>query len=317
MDTHGPGDVRLQRLLHQRLRRGLRDPGRPPLAAAGRPAPLDQYGAHGVRELGGRGPGLQRRLPDQYNYGNTIPTALAQNITTQTDIYNVGDVDTSLVRLFTARIETGEFDAEAQVPWVAAARAALGGTTWVNSNANNAVTETPARLAQARRAADQSIVLLKNQRRRAARARLLPLKVPAPAPYKVAVMGYYANPRGACSSVATQASRVRPGQAKEVNGYQGIKAAVQAINPDATVDYLPGVTGGTTGSTLNTVDQASVTAAQNYDAVVVVVGHRLQHLRRGSRPDLARPAGRPGVDDQPDRGGQPEHDRLPGDRRRG
>ena len=34
--------------------------------------------------------------------------------------------------------------------------------TWASSDANNAVTETPARLAQARKFADQSIVLLKN-----------------------------------------------------------------------------------------------------------------------------------------------------------
>jgi beta-glucosidase len=37
-------------------------------------------------------------------------------------VYNENDVDVSLVRLFTARIELGEFDAEAQVPWVTAAR---------------------------------------------------------------------------------------------------------------------------------------------------------------------------------------------------
>jgi beta-glucosidase len=37
---------------------------------------------------------------------------LAWNIQTLTGTYSTGDVDTSLVRLFTARIETGEFDAE-------------------------------------------------------------------------------------------------------------------------------------------------------------------------------------------------------------
>jgi beta-glucosidase len=35
--------------------------------------------------------------------------------------------------------------------------------SWTNSNSNNAVTETPDRLALARKAADESIVLLKNQ----------------------------------------------------------------------------------------------------------------------------------------------------------
>ena len=99
---------------------------------------------------------------DSYDYGNTIPTALGQHIQTLTDTYNIGDVDTSVVRLFTARIETGEFDAESEVPWVAQARAELGGTTWVNSDANHAITETPQRLQQAQQSADQSLVLLKN-----------------------------------------------------------------------------------------------------------------------------------------------------------
>ena len=80
---------------------------------------------------------------DQSDYGNTIPTAVARHITTQTDVYNVGDVDTSVVRLFTARIATGEFDAESRVPWVARARKRLSGVHWVNSNANRAETETP------------------------------------------------------------------------------------------------------------------------------------------------------------------------------
>ncbi len=47
---------------------------------------------------------------------------------------------------------------------------------------------------------------------------------------------------------------------------------MQAIDPQAQVDWYPGVTGGTTGATLTTVDPASVAAAKNYDAVVVVAG---------------------------------------------
>ena len=233
-------------------------------------APLDQYGRTAFANSAGEDLDCNAGYSDQYNYGNTIPTAIAQHITTQTDVYNVGDVDTSVVRLFTARIETGEFDSESRVPWVRQARAALGETTWVDSNANNAVTETPARLAQARASADQSIVLLKNSPVNG--SALLPLKVPASGPYKVAVVGYYANPSGGLFLGGYSSIQGAAGQAKEVNAYQGIKAAVQAINPDATVDYLPGVTGGTTGATLTTVDQASITAAANYDAVIVVAG---------------------------------------------
>jgi beta-glucosidase len=208
---------------------------------------------------------------DTQDYGTTIPTAVTQHIQTLTDTYNIGDVDTSLVRLFTARIETGEFDAQDQVPWVAAARRALGGVTWVNSDANNAITETPQRLQQAQDSADQSLVLLKNSPAQAGGSSLLPLRVPSSGSYKIAVMGYYAHPNplflGGYSSIQAPA-----GAANNVDAFTGIKQAIQAINPNAQVDYFPGVTGGTTGATLTTVDPASVAAAKNYDAVIVVAG---------------------------------------------
>ena len=47
---------------------------------------------------------------------------------------------------------------------------------------------------------------------------------------------------------------------------------MQAIDPSAQVDYLPGVTGGTTAASLTTVDPASIAAAKDYDAVIVVAG---------------------------------------------
>jgi beta-glucosidase len=226
--------------------------------------PVDQFTRSAYANSAGEDLDCNAGFHDSFGYGNTIPTALTQNVHTLTDTYNIGDVDTSVVRLFTARIETGEFDAESQVPWVAAARTALGGVTWVNSNANNAITETPERLAQAQQSADQSLVLLKN-------SGLLPLKIPSSGPYKLAVIGYFAHPQalflGGYASLQAAA-----GAANNVDAYTGIKAAVQAINPDAQVDFYPGVTGGTTAATLTTVDPASVAAAKNYDAVVVVAG---------------------------------------------
>ena len=235
------------------------------------PAPLDQYGRTAYANSAGEDLDCNAGYHDQYSYGNTIPTALSQNIATETDTYNIGDVDTSVVRLFTARIETGEFDAENQVPWVRAARARLGGQTWTNSSTNNAITETPQRLAQAQQSADESLVLLKNSAPAAGASPLLPLHVPSSGPYKVAVVGYYAHPQslylGGYSSRQTGA-----GAANNVDAYTGIKAAVQAIDPDAQVDYLPGVTGGTSGASLTTVDQASIDAAKNYDVVIAVAG---------------------------------------------
>jgi beta-glucosidase len=207
---------------------------------------------------------------DNFSYRTSVPEAVGSGIQTQTDTFNEGDVDASLVRLFTARMKLGEFDDVDHQPWVTAARARVPKDTWVNADGatstNHAVTETPDRLALAREAGAKSLVLLKNS------AKLLPLHVPSSGPYKVAVIGYLANPSsmylGGYSS--TQGPN---GVAKEVSPYVGIKNAVQGIDPDATVDFLPGFTGTlTTAASLATVDPAAVDAAANYDAVIVYTG---------------------------------------------
>lgn len=245
----------------------------------GAPAPLDQYGRTAYANAAGEDLDCNQGYHDAYNYGNTIPTAIGMRIPTQNDVYNVGDVDVSLVRLFTARIRTGEFDKQSAVPWVREARRRLAPGTWVNSEDNHAVTETPARLALAERAGAESLVLLKNS------GGLLPLKVPSSGPYRVAVMGAYANPPslflGGYSS-----DQGPSGVAKEVNPYQGVKAAIRKIDPDATVDAYPGVT----GDDLGTVDPASVAAAKTYDAVIVVAGTDANTADEGAdRTSLALP----------------------------
>jgi beta-glucosidase len=245
----------------------------------GAPAPLDQYGRTAYANSAGEDLDCNQGYHDAYSYANTIPTAIANHITTQTDVYNAGDVDNSVVRLFTARIQTGEFDAQATVPWVRAARARLAPGTWTNSDANNAVTETPDRLALDQKVADQSLVLLKNS------GSLLPLKVPASGAYRVAVMGAYANPSSLYLG-GYASNQGAAGVAKEVNAYQGVKAAIQKIDPAAAVDYYPGVT----GAKLDTVDPASVAAAKNYDAVIVVAGTDANTADEGAdRSSLALP----------------------------
>ncbi|MCA1982210.1 glycoside hydrolase family 3 C-terminal domain-containing protein [Nocardioides nematodiphilus] len=237
----------------------------PPTASA----PLDQYGRSAYAISAGEDLDCNWGYHDQYSYGNTVPTAIAQKIKTEVDTFNVGDVDTSVTRLFTARIATGEFDEESQVPWVRAARQRLGGATWTTSPTNNAITETPERLAQARESAQEGLVLLKNDKVGA--APLLPLDLPQSQPTKVAVVGYFAHPQqlftGGYSSIQTGA-----GAANNIDAYTGIKDAIQARNPQAQVDFLPGVTGGTTASKLTTVDPATIAAVKGYDAVVVVAG---------------------------------------------
>ena len=130
-------------------------------------------------------------------------------------------------------------------------------------------------------------------------------------------MGYFANPSGGLFLGGYSSIQGSAGQAKEVNAYQGIKSAVQATDPDATVDFLPGVTGGTSASTSDHRRPGLDRRGQELRRRDRRRRHRLQHLGRGQGPHQPRPARRPSLDDQSGRGRQPEHRRLPRDGGRG
>jgi beta-glucosidase len=219
---------------------------------------------------------------DNFGYLNQLPTAVDQEIPTLVNTFNVNDLDTSATRLFEARMSLGEWDED--VPWVTEARSRVPYGTWSNVN-NNAITETPSRLALAREAGAKSIVLLENEtktRKDTTTGKLLPLQniLPATAP-KVAVIGFVGNPPpanvylGGYSSTQQAPSVAQPvaGQSNTITPYNGIRNAVLALHPDAQVDFIMGFTGaGTTTASLTTVDPAAITAAAGYDAVIVVVG---------------------------------------------
>jgi beta-glucosidase len=250
--------------------------------------PLNVNEARAFANAAGEDLNCNAGYADSFSYGNTLPAAAAEAIPTQTDTFNSGDMDTSLGRLFAARMQLGEFDNVANEPWVKAARAQLPPGTWTNSDANNAVTETPARLQLARQVADRGFVLLKNANttlKNGTTGTALPIHVPSSGPFKVAVIGYLANPtpRGEVGSTGAAAGAMylggyssdqgAPGNANEVTPYQGLKHAIQAIDPSATVDFYNGFTGTpTNASQLTTIDQNAVNAAANYDDVIVYVG---------------------------------------------
>ena len=318
MNDAGPRDLRLRRVLHLRLRRGLRDPGRPPLAAAERARRRStSTAARPTPSRPARTSTATRATTTSTATGTRSRPRSRQHITTQTDTFNVGDVDTSLVRLFTARIETGEFDAESQVPWVQAARARLGGTTWVSNPSNNAITETPQRLAQAQqeRGREPGAAEERQADRRAASAAaaegaLVAARTRSPSsatsPTRSALY------TGGYSSIQSGA-----GAANNVDAYTGIKSAVQRRDPDAQVDYYPGVTGGTDAASLTTVDPATIAAVEGLRRRRRRRRHRLHHRSEDHDRTHLAAARRAGVDDQPGRGGQPEHRRLPRDDRPG
>ncbi|HVZ37395.1 MAG TPA: glycoside hydrolase family 3 C-terminal domain-containing protein, partial [Polyangiaceae bacterium] len=256
----------------------------PPGAAA----PVDSFTRHAFANSAGVDLDCNQGYHDSYNYRNAIPFAVQSAPQTETGIYGENEVDVSALRVLATRFHLGEFDAEENVPWVSAARARVPLGSWINGAGNQAATETSERLALARSAAAQSIVLLENRSLPVSGggvAPLLPLAVPSSGAYRLAVVGYYANLKplflGGYSSTQSGA-----GLAAEVTAFEGIGAALRALNPDAVVDFLPGLT----DADLTTVDASSVQAAASYDAVVVVLGTDDRHSREDlDRSSLALP----------------------------
>jgi beta-glucosidase len=219
-----------------------------------------------------------------YDYGKMLPAATGEGIRTPTDTFNTGDMDESLVRLFTARFETGEFGNVGREPWVRRARIGLNGFHWTNDDSNAAHTETPSRLALTQHVGDRAVVLLKNApttRADGTAGPLLPLRVPSSGPFKVAVIGHLGNRLRLWLGDYTSGQGV-PGVANEVSPFQGIKSAIQSIDPEAQVDFYDGFTNpdGTActaptcdaAKTLTTIDQKAVAAMANYNYVIVDVG---------------------------------------------
>ncbi|GGZ29212.1 hypothetical protein GCM10010300_85170 [Streptomyces olivaceoviridis] len=175
-----------------------------------------------------------------------------------------GVLDTALVRVFTIRMRTGEFDPRGSVPY---------------TSIDKSVIQSPAHVDLATRAADASMVLLKNANLAATGKPLLPLK--ASAVNKVVVLGDLAD------TVNLGSYGNNPDH--QVSMRQGITDALKAANPNATVTYdAAGTsTGNTSAVTLSTATQAAIKAA---DVVVVTAGTDQNTASEGKdRGSLAMP----------------------------
>ncbi|MFB7509005.1 glycoside hydrolase family 3 C-terminal domain-containing protein, partial [Streptomyces broussonetiae] len=173
-------------------------------------------------------------------------------------------IDTALVRVFTIRMRTGEFDPPGSVPY---------------TSIDKSVIQSGAHVDLAAKAADASMVLLKNTNLATTGKPLLPLK--ASAVNKVVVLGDLAD----TASLGSYGN----GPDKQVSMRQGITDALQAANPNATVTYDAAGTSTTNTSavTLSSATQAAVKAA---DLVVVVAGTDQNTAGEGKdRGSLAMP----------------------------
>ena len=183
---------------------------------------------------------------------------------TEKGIFTENQVDISVQRAMAARMKLGEFDGDiSYVTEARTRRAAYDGVTRGN--------QTAERLNITEQVGEGGVVLLKNdpvtKEGSATAEKLLPLKLPATGPYKVALIGYSAT------SSFLGGYSASPGTENSVNFQLGITNAIKAINPEAEVIYNKGFTeSGTNVNIFWTVDPAAVELAAGADLVIVVAG---------------------------------------------
>ncbi|WP_405192700.1 glycoside hydrolase family 3 C-terminal domain-containing protein [Streptomyces anthocyanicus] len=175
-----------------------------------------------------------------------------------------GVIDTSLARVFTVRMRTGEFDPAGSVPY---------------TSIDKSVIQSPEHTALAEKAADASMVLLKNSDLAATGRPLLPLK--ATAVNKVVVLGKLAD--------TVNLGSYGNGPDHQVSMRQGITDALKAANPDASVLYDAAGT-STTSTDPAVLGAATQSAIKAADLVVVVAGTDQDTAGEGKdRTGLAMP----------------------------
>ncbi len=155
-------------------------------------------------------------------------------------------LDIAVHRLMTARISTGEFDANLKYTQEASARQSAQ-----NATGRAIPNQTEERLAMNDAVTKEAVVMLQNNG-------VLPLKIPTDGgKYSLVVVGAWQTNmyKGLYTSGNSNSTN-------EVNIQRGIREAVQRVNPNATLTYI----------TSNSLTDANRTAISAADAVVVVTG---------------------------------------------
>jgi beta-glucosidase-like glycosyl hydrolase len=161
-------------------------------------------------------------------------------------ILSEGVIDSALLRVFTTRMRTGEFDPLSDVAY---------------TKITKDVIQTPGHQALAQKVAENSLVLLKNANVSGTSSPLLPV-IPANL-NKVVILGDMAGKVTVGSYSGNPSLRV--------NAVQGITSAVHAANPNASIvfDAAGTSTTATAAATLSTQTQADIKSG---DLVIVFVG---------------------------------------------
>ncbi len=192
------------------------------------------------------------------HYGSNISNMLAQAVTTDKGKFTENQVDVSLHRLYTARMQTGEWDANNPYTSAAAARIAeqTGSIGW----------QTPERLQMIDDVNAEAVIMLKNEIPAGTEDKILPLAIPDSGEYKVVIVGAWQT-----NAYLGLYSAGQSDNTNLINIQQRIVSNIKGENPEATFTYLTnyGNSSSANSYTLSEADQATIAAA---DAVIVVTG---------------------------------------------
>ncbi len=214
---------------------------------------FSQAMAHGMdlQCNGGHGSGAN-------TYASNMASMIAQAVETDKGRFTENQLDISVHRLMTARMQTGEWDSDNIYTTEAAARVAeqSGSVGW----------QTPERLQLIDDVNAEAIVMLKNEVPSGSSDKILPLAVPASGDYKVVIVGAWQTNTYTGLYSASQSDSTN-----RINIQQRIAGNISEINPEAVLTYLTGYGNSTSSAsyTISAEDQATIAAA---DAVIVVAG---------------------------------------------
>ncbi len=192
------------------------------------------------------------------SYGNSMANMLDQAVETDKGKFTENQLDVSLHRLMTARMQTGEWDINNPYTAAAAARIAeqTGSIGW----------QTAERLKMIDDMNAEAVVMLKNEVPTGSTDKILPLAVPSSGEYKVVIVGAWQT-----NAYTGLYSAGQSDNTNRINIQQRIISNISEMNPNATFEYLTsyGNSSSSSSYTLSADDQAAIAAA---DAVIVVAG---------------------------------------------
>jgi beta-glucosidase len=236
--------------------------------------------------MGGQELECNRGVAAGKTYSSNNPTG---TVVTPLGRYTEEAVDVALAKLMEDRIRFGEWDdktnytgapseSSGKVSWYDQAKdrltsygLAVPTTATAQAATTNALTMTDERLDLVGEAAAKSLVLLKNEKIEGVNGGepLLPMNIPDSGSFSV---GVYGSMRASTILGLYSSTRSAPGTEKQVNPFNGISAAIQAKNANATV---------------TNVANFNAAAAAEYDYVIAVVGDSLGTSTAAEQRDRA------------------------------